>query len=107
MNRKLIASSLVSFSLIAAAGSALAQTSLTSDAYPEGSPFAWVPQTSQLTREQVRAELVQARAQGLLNTQETTYPTLQSSGPSASRAQVEQALIQTSLNGELHAPQNP
>ncbi|WP_268893823.1 hypothetical protein [Pandoraea fibrosis] len=40
MNRKLIASALMSAVMATAAGTAFAQSARTSDAYPEGSQFA-------------------------------------------------------------------
>ncbi|WP_372436657.1 DUF4148 domain-containing protein, partial [Pandoraea sputorum] len=61
MKRTLITSALVSAMLAVSAGSAFA-----SDAFDGPSEFSWVPQTSVLTRAQVREELVQAQKAGLV-----------------------------------------
>lgn len=104
MNRKLIASALVSAMLATAAGSVFAQAARTSDAYPEGSQLAWVPQTSQIARDQVRQELADARAQELIPQNDYEYPalaTFKSQAPAKSRAQVYQELVQARQNGEI------
>ncbi|WP_353191590.1 DUF4148 domain-containing protein [Pandoraea pnomenusa] len=69
MKRTLITSALISTMLAVSAGSAFA-----SDAFEGPSEFAWVPQTSALSRAQVREELVQARQAGLLQQHDTVYP---------------------------------
>ncbi|AJC22066.1 DUF4148 domain-containing protein [Pandoraea pulmonicola] len=104
MNRKLIASALMSAMLATAAGSVFAQAGRTSDAYPDGSQFAWVPQTSQLTREQVKQELADARAQGLIPQNDYEYPalvTFKNNAPGKPRAQVYEELVQARRNGEM------
>jgi hypothetical protein len=110
MNRKLIASALVSAVMATAAGAAFAQTARTSDAYPEGSQLGWVSQTSQLTRAQVRQELVDARAQGLIPQNDYEYPVLnslkRSNEPGKTRAQVYEELVRARQNGEM-TPSNP
>ncbi|GAB3629621.1 hypothetical protein PTE30175_01325 [Pandoraea terrae] len=69
MKRNLIAAALVSVAFAASAGSAFA-----SDAYPEGSQFAWVPQTSAVSRAEVRADLAKAEQAGLLAQTDAVYP---------------------------------
>lgn len=69
MKRTLITSALISAVLAVSAGSAFA-----SDAFDGPSEFSWVPQTSVITRAQVRAELVQAQQAGLLQQHDTVYP---------------------------------
>ncbi len=69
MQRALIASALVSAMLAVSAGSAFA-----SDAFDGPSEFSWVPQTSALTRAQVREELIQARQAGLVVQHDAVYP---------------------------------
>ncbi|VVE36243.1 DUF4148 domain-containing protein [Pandoraea fibrosis] len=105
MNRKLIASALMSAVMATAAGTAFAQSARTSDAYPEGSQFAWVTQTSQVTREQVRQELADARAQGLIPQNDYEYPVLnslsQSNAPGKTRAQMYEELVRARQNGEM------
>lgn len=104
MNRKLIASALTSAMLATAAGSVFAQAGRTSDAYPDGSQFTWVPQTSQLTRERVKQELADARAQGWIPQNDYEYPvlaTVRSNAPGKSRAQVYEELVQARRNGEI------
>ncbi|VVD83465.1 hypothetical protein PHO31112_01236 [Pandoraea horticolens] len=101
MNRKLVASALVSTVMVTAAGAAFAQSARTSDAYPEGTQFAWVAQTSQVTREQVRQELADARAQGLIPQNDYEYPALHSIKPGKTRAQVYEELVRARQNGEM------
>ncbi|AKM32021.1 hypothetical protein AB870_20785 [Pandoraea faecigallinarum] len=108
MNRKLIASALISTMMAAAAGSAFAQSAqsrLTSDAYPDGSPYAWVPQTTQLTREQVREQLIEARAQGLIPQNDYEYPAFKTMNnanlPGKTRTQVYDELVRARQNGEM------
>lgn len=69
MKRTLITSALVSAMLAVSAGSAFA-----SDAFDGPSEFSWVPQTSALTRAQVREELVQAQQAGLVVQHDSVYP---------------------------------
>ncbi|QHE90452.1 DUF4148 domain-containing protein [Pandoraea fibrosis] len=69
MKRTLITSALISAMLAVSAGSAFA-----SDAFEGPSEFSWVPQTSVLTRAQVREELVQAQQAGLLQQHDSVYP---------------------------------
>lgn len=86
MQRKLIATALV--------GAVIASTA--------GSVFAQTPGTSQVTREQVRAELQQAREQGLLPVNDYDYPALtQQPGTAKSRDQVYQELVRARANGEM------
>ncbi|MFJ2991686.1 DUF4148 domain-containing protein [Pandoraea sp. NPDC087047] len=105
MNRKHIASALISAMMATAAGSVFAQSPLSSDAYPDGSPFGWVPQTSQVTREQVRQELIDARAQGLIPQNDYDYPALatfkQANTPRKTRAQVYEELVRARQNGDM------
>lgn len=69
MKRTLLTSALISVVLAASAGSAFA-----SDAFDGPSEYSWVPQTSVLTRAQVREELIQAEQAGLLQQHDTVYP---------------------------------
>lgn len=69
MKRTLITSALVSAMLAVSAGSAFA-----SDAFDGPSEFSWVPQTSALSRAQVREELVQAQQAGLVVQHDSVYP---------------------------------
>ncbi|MDR3396477.1 MAG: DUF4148 domain-containing protein [Pandoraea sp.] len=69
MKRTLITSALVSAMLAVSAGSAFA-----SDAFDGPSELSWVPQTSAMTRAQVRAELVQTEQAGLLQQHDSVYP---------------------------------
>ncbi|MCI3204579.1 MULTISPECIES: DUF4148 domain-containing protein [Pandoraea] len=105
MNRKLMVSALISATMAAAAGSAFAQSRLSSDAYPDGSPYAWVPQTSQLTRAQVREQLIEARAQGLIPQNDYDYPAFNTmpnaNVPGKTRAQVYDELVRARQNGEM------
>ena len=104
-NRKLIASALISATMATAAGSVFAQSHLSSDAYPDGSPFGWVSQTSQLTRAQVREELVDARAKGLIPQNDYDYPAFNTMSnanvPGKTRAQVYDELVRARQNGEM------
>lgn len=80
MQRSLIASALVSAMLAVSAGSAFA-----SDAFDGPSEFSWVPQTSVLSRAQVREELIQAQQAGLVVQHDAVYPkAAPSAQPSAS-----------------------
>ncbi|VVE71160.1 hypothetical protein PCA31118_03753 [Pandoraea captiosa] len=108
MNRKLIASALISAMMVTAAGAAFAQSAqsrLSSDAYPDGSPYAWVPQTTQLSREQVRQELIEARAQGLIPQNDYDYPALKplnsANEPGKTRAQVYDELVRARQQGQM------
>ncbi|VVE56475.1 DUF4148 domain-containing protein [Pandoraea anhela] len=105
MNRKLVASAMISAVMAASAGSAFAQSRISSDAYPDGSPYAWVPQTSQLTRAQVREQLIEARAQGLIPQNDYDYPSLNTltdaNVPGKTRAQVYDELVRARQNGEM------
>ncbi|BDD94596.1 hypothetical protein PanNE5_40360 [Pandoraea sp. NE5] len=105
MNRKHIASAVMSVLMVTAAGAAFAQAGRSSDAYPEGSQFAWVSQTSQVSREQVRQELVDARAQGLIPQNDYEYPVLATmqpnQAPGKTRAQVYDDLVRARQNGEM------
>ncbi|VVE04817.1 hypothetical protein PMO31116_02305 [Pandoraea morbifera] len=69
MKRTLLTSALISAMLAVSAGSAFA-----SDAFDGPSEFSWVPQTSVLTRAQVRDELIQAQKAGLVVQHDTVYP---------------------------------
>lgn len=105
MNRKFIATAVVSVVMATAAGAAFAQAGQTSDAYPEGSQFAWVSQSSQVSREQVRQELADARAQGLIPQNDYDYPVLatmqHNQAPGKTRAQVYEDLVRARQNGEI------
>lgn len=105
MNRKWVVSALISATMATAAGSVFAQSRLSSDAYPDGSPYAWVPQTTQLTREQVRQQLVEARAQGLIPQNDYDYPAFKTMNnanvPGKTRAQVYDELVHARQNGEM------
>ncbi|VVE90785.1 DUF4148 domain-containing protein [Pandoraea bronchicola] len=105
MNRKRIASALMTAVMATAAGAAFAQSGRTSDAYPEGSQFARVPQSSQVTREQVRQELADARAEGLIPQNDYEYPVLnsltRSNAPGKPRAQVYDELVRARQSGEM------
>lgn len=96
MKRNIFAVALVSTLLAGAAGTAMA-----SDAYPEGSQFAWVPQTSVLSRAQVNAELASAQAQGLAVQTDAVYPALVAQGPAKTRAAVKAELAQAQAQGLL------
>ena len=69
MQRTLITSALVSAMLALSAGSAFA-----SDAFDGPSEFSWVPQTSALSRAQVRDDLIQAEHAGLVVQHDAVYP---------------------------------
>lgn len=69
MKRTLITSALISAMLAVSAGSAFA-----SDAFDGPSEFSWVPQTSVLSRAQVREELAQAQQAGLVQQHDAVYP---------------------------------
>lgn len=105
MNRKPIASALILAVMATSAGSVFAQSRLSSDAYPDGTPFGWVPKTSQVTREQVRQELIDARAQGLIPQNDYDYPVLNTfknnDAPGKTRAQVYEELVRARQNGEI------
>ncbi|AHB77639.1 MULTISPECIES: DUF4148 domain-containing protein [Pandoraea] len=109
MNRQRIASALMSAVLITAAGTALAQAGRTSDAYPEGSQLAWIAQTSSaspashVSREKVREELAEARAQGLIPQNDYEYPAFadRASASTKTRAQVYEELIRARESGEM------
>ena len=95
MKRTLITSALVSAMLAVSAGSAFA-----SDAFDGPSEFSWVPQTSVLTRAQVREELVQAQQAGLVVQHDTVYP---KAAPSAQPVSVVAPVTQGSVGGLQHA----
>ncbi len=83
MKRTLITSALISAMLAVSAGSAFA-----SDAFNGPSEFSWVPQTSVLSRAQVRNELVQAQQAGLLQQHDSVYPKLVATAGGAAAAGV-------------------
>ncbi|VVD83571.1 hypothetical protein PAQ31011_01239 [Pandoraea aquatica] len=91
MKRTLITSALVSAMLAVSAGSAFA-----SDAFDGPSEFSWVPQTSVLTRAQVREELVQAQKAGLVVQHDTVYP---KAAPSAQPATASAPVTMGSVGG--------
>lgn len=95
MKRTLITSALISAVLAMSAGSAFA-----SDAFDGPSEFSWVPQTSVVSRDQVRAELVQAEQAGLLQQHDTVYP---KAVPSAQPATANAALIAGNVGGQQAA----
>ncbi|ALX34847.1 hypothetical protein PATSB16_05470 [Pandoraea thiooxydans] len=96
MKRNLLAAALLSTVLAGAAGSAMA-----SDAYPDGSQLAGIPAASVLSRAQVKAELAQARTQGLLVSSDAAYPHSIEQGPGKSRAAVKTELAQARAAGVL------
>ena len=69
MKRTLITSALISTMLAVSVGPAVA-----SDAFDGPSEFSWVPQTSGLTRAQVRDDLIQAQQAGRVVQLDTVYP---------------------------------
>ncbi|VVE21373.1 hypothetical protein PEP31012_03167 [Pandoraea eparura] len=91
MQRTLIASALVSAMLALSAGSAFA-----SDAFDGPSEFSWVPQTSVLSRAQVRQELVQAQQAGLVVQHDAVYP---KAAPSAQPAAANAPITMGSVGG--------
>ncbi|VVE72399.1 hypothetical protein PCA31118_04174 [Pandoraea captiosa] len=91
MKRTLITSALVSAMLAVSAGSAFA-----SDAFDGPSEFSWVPQTSALSRAQVREELVQAQQAGLVVQHDAVYP---KAAPSAQPAVASAAVTVGSVGG--------
>ncbi|MCI3203414.1 MULTISPECIES: DUF4148 domain-containing protein [Pandoraea] len=95
MKRTLITSALVSAMLAVSAGSAFA-----SDAFDGPSEFSWVPQTSVLTRAQVREELVQAQQAGLVVQHDAVYP---KAAPSAQPATANAPVTIGSVGGQQRA----
>ncbi|VVE32993.1 MULTISPECIES: DUF4148 domain-containing protein [Pandoraea] len=95
MKRTLITSALVSAMLAVSAGSAFA-----SDAFDGPSEFSWVPQTSVLTRAQVREELVQAQQAGLVVQHDAVYP---KAAPSAQPATASAPVTIGSVGGQQRA----
>ncbi|VVE75988.1 hypothetical protein PAN31117_05296 [Pandoraea anapnoica] len=95
MKRTLITSALVSAMLAVSAGSAFA-----SDAFDGPSEFSWVPQTSALSRAQVREELVQAQQAGLVVQHDAVYP---KAAPSAQPASVSAPITMGSVGGQQRA----
>ncbi|MDM8358992.1 DUF4148 domain-containing protein [Pandoraea communis] len=91
MKRTLITSALISAMLAVSAGSAFA-----SDAFDGPSEFSWVPQTSALTRAQVREELIQAQKAGLVVQHDTVYP---KATPSAQPAAPAASVVAGSVGG--------
>ncbi|WP_454005830.1 DUF4148 domain-containing protein [Alcaligenes sp. Marseille-Q7550] len=70
-------------------------------------PASWVQAAGTdgqdgLTRQQVRAELEQARSRGLIPVTDSDYPILDRSGPEKSREQVERELQQARAQGLLN-----
>jgi hypothetical protein len=57
--------------------------------------------SSTLTRAEVHADLVRARASGQLDEPRTEYPKIIATGPSPSRAEVKAQLVQAERDGEL------
>lgn len=66
----------IKFSFFAAILLSIAGTlpAFASDAYLGGSMLSWVPQGSQVSRAAVRADLIKAEHQGLLQQGNTVYP---------------------------------
>ncbi len=95
MKRTLITSALVSAMLAVSAGSAFA-----SDAFDGPSEFSWVPQTSTLSRAQVREELAQAQQAGLVVQHDAVYP---KAVPSAQPAMASTTLIIGSTGDQQRA----
>lgn len=95
MQRTLIASALVSAMLAVSAGSAFA-----SDAFDGPSEFAWVPQTTVLSRAQVRDELVQAQRAGLVVQHDAVYP---KAAPSAQPVSAGSPIAMGSVGGHQRA----
>ena len=81
MKRMLITSTLISTMLAVSVGPAVA-----SDAFDGPSEFSWVPQTSGLTRAQVRDDLIQAQQAGRVVQHDTVYPKAVSGAQSAAGA---------------------
>ncbi|OJY18154.1 DUF4148 domain-containing protein [Pandoraea sp. 64-18] len=95
MQRTLITSALVSAMLTLSAGSAFA-----SDAFDGPSEFSWVPQTSVLSRVQVRQELVQAQQAGLVVQHDAVYP---KAAPSAQPTAASTSITMGSVGGQQSA----
>ncbi|VVE27885.1 DUF4148 domain-containing protein [Pandoraea cepalis] len=95
MQRTLITSALVSAMLALSAGSAFA-----SDAFDGPSEFSWVPQTSVLSRAQVRQELVQAQQAGLVVQHDAVYP---KAAPSAQPTAASASITMGSVGGQQSA----
>ena len=95
MQRTLITSALVSAMLAVSAGSAFA-----SDAFDGPSEFSWVPQTSVLSRAQVRQELVQAQQAGLVVQHDAVYP---KAAPSAQPMAASTPITMGSVGGQQSA----
>ncbi|VVE59376.1 hypothetical protein PIN31009_05519 [Pandoraea iniqua] len=95
MKRTLITSALVSAMLAVSAGSAFA-----SDAFDGPSEFSWVPQTSVLTRAQVREELIQAQKAGIVVQHDSVYP---KAAPSAQPVSSSAPVTMGSVGGSQRA----
>ncbi|MDM8357221.1 DUF4148 domain-containing protein [Pandoraea communis] len=95
MQRPLITSALVCAMLAVSAGSAFA-----SDAFEGPSEFSWVPQTSVLSRAQVRQELIQAQQAGLLVQHDTVYP---KTAPKAQPVSASAPVTMGSVGGQQRA----
>ncbi len=83
--------------LLLATGAAFAQSDL--DLYVHQAQ----QQKSTLTREQVKAEVVRARAAGELEANEYNYPPVQPVASTLTRAQVKAEVIAARASGELDA----
>ncbi|MGC7406485.1 DUF4148 domain-containing protein [Pandoraea pneumonica] len=95
MKRTLITSALISAMLAVSAGSAFA-----SDAFDGPSEFSWVPQTSALSRAQVREELIQAQKAGLVVQHDSVYP---KAAPSAQPVSSNAPISMGSVGGSQRA----
>lgn len=92
MNAKHI---IASVSLLIAAGAAMAQPG------ELNFPNLVAKQQSSLTREQVKADVLQARADGALDFSEVNYPPLAAAKSGLSREQVRAEVLAARANGEL------
>ena len=92
MNTKHI---IASVSLLFAAGAALAEPA------ELNFPNQVATQHSGLTREQVKADVLQARAAGELDTSEVNYPSLAPAPTALTRAQVKAGVVAAPADGEL------
>jgi hypothetical protein len=92
MNAKHI---IASVSLLIAAAAAMAEPA------ELNFPNAVAGQQSGLTREQVKADVLQARADGELDFSEVNYPPLAAAKSGLTRAQVKADVIAARANGEL------
>lgn len=93
MNRKNITIAVIAATLSLGATASFAAEN--GNNYPDIAPQG----QQALTRAEVKAQLADARAQGLLPTNDENYPVLVASGPSKTRAEVKQELAQARSEG--------